>query len=81
MEEHEIEAAVLKYLARHPRAADTARGIANRWLPQQRRFSDQQRIQQVLTRMVAGGRLQSIPLPDGDLLYVAKAPADPPEWA
>jgi hypothetical protein len=78
VEEREIEDAVLKYLARHPRAADTARGIASRWLPQQRRASDRKRIQQVLLRMVAGGRLQSVPLPDGELLYVAQAPAPPP---
>ncbi len=75
MEEYAIEHAVLDYLARHPRAADTARGIANRWLPRQRRLSDHQRVQRVLAQMVARGCLQAVPLPDGDVLYVACPPA------
>ncbi|MFC5526864.1 hypothetical protein ACFPPA_14075 [Rhodanobacter ginsengisoli] len=67
--EMEIEYSVLEYLYRHPQAADTLRGIVDWWLPQQRYESDSLRIEHVLGRLVAQGRLHCDRLPGGEVLY------------
>ena len=68
-DEGEIERAVLAYLHCHPQAADTLRGIVNWWLPQQRYESGCQRIERVLSELVARGLLRRDPLPHGEVLY------------
>ncbi|RAN77189.1 hypothetical protein B5P43_21020 [Bacillus sp. SRB_336] len=73
----EIERSVLAYLHHHPQAADTLRGIVNWWLPQQRYESGCQRIERVLTGLVARGVLRRDPLPHGDVLYALNHPAGP----
>ncbi|MFC5437159.1 hypothetical protein ACFPME_11365 [Rhodanobacter umsongensis] len=75
----EIESSVLAYLHRHPQAADTLRGIVNWWLPQQRYESGCQRIERVLSELVARGVLRRDPLPHGDVLYALNRPAGPPQ--
>ena len=72
----EIERSVLAYLHQHPQAADTLRGIVHWWLPQQRYESGCQRIEQVLSDLVARGVLRRDPLPHGDALYALNRPAD-----
>jgi hypothetical protein len=72
----EIERSVLAYLHQHPQAADTLRGIVHWWLPQQRYESGCQRIELVLSELVARGVLRRDPLPHGDALYALNRPAD-----
>lgn len=72
----EVATAVLGYLASHPHAADTLRGITAWWLPRQRYQVERERIERVLEQLVAGGALRHERLPDGALLYAL--PAAPP---
>jgi len=66
-----IEDELHRYLLVHPGAADTAAGIQKWWLPA--RFTDQpaHRIQEALGRLVSGGVLVRVGLPDGRTLYAA----------
>jgi hypothetical protein len=73
----EIERSVLAYLDCHPQAADTLRGIVNWWLPQQRYETGCQRIEQVLSELVARGVLRRDPLPHGEVLYALNHRARP----
>ena len=75
-DEAEVERSLLAYLRQHPQAADTLRGIVNWWLPQQRYESGCQRIELVLSELVARGVLRRDPLPHGDALYALNRPAD-----
>lgn len=77
--EVEVEYSVLEYLYRHPQAADTLRGIVDWWLPRQRYESDCQRIEHVLGRLVAQGRLHCNRLPDGEVLYTLDEHTRPPQ--
>ncbi|QWP78994.1 hypothetical protein J5226_11640 [Lysobacter sp. K5869] len=78
-DDREVESAVLAYLDRHPGAADTLDGIAAWWLPRQRYITARERIEGVLSRLVAAGVLQLRRLPDGTALYaLAAARRDPP---
>ncbi len=83
----EVAAAVLGYLASHPQAADTLRGITAWWLPRQRYQVEHERIERVLEHLVESGALRHEQLPDGALLYAlpgspaasdTSAPAPPP---
>lgn len=76
-DEGEIERAVLAYLHRHPQAADTLHGIVNWWLPQQRYESGCQRIERVLSELVARGLLSRDLLPHGEVLYALNHHARP----
>lgn len=75
----EIEVSVLAYLQRHPQAADTLRGIVNWWLPRQRYEIDSQRIEHVLSHLVAEGLLHRDRLPDGEVLYALNKHKKPPQ--
>ncbi len=76
-DEDEIERSVLAYLHRHPQAADTLSGIVHWWLPRQRYESGCQRIERVLSELVARGLVRRDPLPQGDVLYALSPPARP----
>jgi hypothetical protein len=65
----DVEDAVLDYLGRHPRAADTLDGIVQWWLPQQRYVTARTRIEAVLDRLLDQGTLHLRRLPDGTSLY------------
>lgn len=76
---HEVEAAVLAYLHRHPQAADTLEGVVQWWLPQQRYETARRRIERVLEDLVARGELRCERLPGGATLYrLNRAAAAPP---
>lgn len=70
----EVAAAVLGYLAGHPDAADTLRGITAWWLPRQRYQIERERIERVLEHLVETGALRHECLPDGALLYALPGP-------
>ena len=76
----EVEDAVLTYLQRHPKAADTLDGIVSWWLPQQRYEIERQHIKRTLGEMVGRGQLRCDRLPDGAVLYALNHPdRKPPE--
>ncbi|TAM62908.1 MAG: hypothetical protein EPN49_03170 [Rhodanobacter sp.] len=75
----EIELTLLAYLRRHPRAADTLRGIVNWWLPRQHYESGCQRIERALDTLVAKGELRRDRLPDGEVLYALNNRTRPPQ--
>ncbi|MDE2154820.1 MAG: hypothetical protein KGJ32_02835 [Xanthomonadaceae bacterium] len=75
--EEDIQLTLLAYLHRHPRAADTLRGIVSRWLPQQRYESGCQRIEQALDALIAKGELRRDRLPDGEVLYALNSRTRP----
>lgn len=77
MDEKEIERSILAYLERRPRAADTARGIGNWWLPRHAHVGDPAGIQRALEKLVAAGRLHAVKLPSGDVLYELRAAESP----
>jgi hypothetical protein len=66
-----VEDELRRYLLAYPGAADTASGIQKWWLPD--RFAEEpaQRIQEALGRLVLGGVLVRVALPDGRTLYAA----------
>lgn len=74
---HEVEAAVLAYLHRHPDAADTLDGIVLWWLPRQRYETARERIGRVLDDLVTRGELRCERLPDGGALYGLRHTAEP----
>jgi hypothetical protein len=66
-----IRAAVLAYLGRHPKAADSVVGVCRWWLPEEGISETELRVEDVLDELVAEGLLQRVPLPDGMVLYIA----------
>jgi len=56
----EVEGAVLRYLAEHPNAADTLRGIACWWLAQERVRWETTRVAGILERLVNRGVLDRL---------------------
>jgi len=65
----EVEDAVLAYLLRHPRAADTLDGIVSWWLPRQRYETARSRIARSLGNLVTRGLVRRVRLPDGAVFY------------
>ena len=52
--------AILGYLAEHPHACDTQRGITEWWIMRQRLRVEAHRVRDALDRLVAQGRLQQV---------------------
>jgi hypothetical protein len=61
--------AIVRYLTQHPDAADTVCGIANWWLPPERRDVDERMIQRALDGLVREGKVTRHLLVDGTFLY------------
>ncbi len=76
----EAAAAICRYLADHPHAADTARGIAQIWLRQRYPLA---LVQETLRRLESRGQLKARPVfgvgAGGDVLYSALAKAPGPQ--
>jgi hypothetical protein len=65
----DIEEAIRRYLAAHPQAVDTERGIREWWLRDARpryRVAD---VHAAIERLVAAGELEQRALPDGQRAY------------
>lgn len=67
----ELKDEILKYLRAHPKAADTAEGIASWWLPRQPYEVDFQRVQQALDELAERGLVAKTTVADGTILYKA----------
>ena len=66
--------AVLQYLARNPRASDSAAGIASWWLRGDGVRVSDAALDAALESLVAEGRIARRRLPDGTVLYAAADP-------
>jgi hypothetical protein len=61
-----------RYVNKHPRAADTARGISHWWV--EGRGGSPADVQQALDHLVEIGRLSRIVLADGTVIYARAHP-------
>ena len=71
-EQREIEAIaedIVDHLRRHPRAADSAAGVAGWWLAPERAGAALEQVESALDLLVSRGVLQRLPLTDGGVLY------------
>jgi Fe2+ or Zn2+ uptake regulation protein len=66
-----LAAELLRYLAQHPGAADTAEGILRWWLPQSMAAHGLPEVEAALEQLVQDGALERRRLPDGRVLYAA----------
>ena len=72
-----LAAEVLRYISRHPGAADTTEGIERWWLPDGIAAHRAAELEAALERLVRDGVLARRRLPDGRVLYAAAAGAPP----
>ena len=68
---------LLRYLAQHPDAADTAEGIHRWWLPEGAAEYRESDVHAALEWLTNQGALVRSRLPDGRELYAAAGPALP----
>ena len=64
-----IAQAVTAHLERHPNARDTARGVRDWWLPSELRGVPVDKVERVLRRLVADGRLWAFVSNAGDTQF------------
>ena len=67
----EVADEIRRYLAAHPNASDTVEGVQTWWLPH---GVPGVTVQKALDLLVADGVVHKRQLPDGNLIYVARAP-------
>ncbi|MBK5124389.1 hypothetical protein IQ288_31630 [Burkholderia sp. R-69980] len=65
----------MSYLAHHPDAADTVRGIVNWWLPAGQNDVSPGDVERALAQLVDEGRVTRCVLPDETVLYGRKPDA------
>jgi hypothetical protein len=68
----QLAAAIEAYLAAHPGAADTARGIADWWLPSCGGDAGRDELAAALALLVQRRTIDAQPLPDGTVIYRAR---------
>jgi hypothetical protein len=67
---------VRRYLAAHPDAADSLRGIRQWWLPARLRDVTLEELEQALAQLVARGEVQRSTLPGAGELYARSSATD-----
>jgi hypothetical protein len=65
----ELQRLILRYLAAHPEASDTSRGICEWWVPMQRLQETEQTVASALSDLVRSGRVEAVKTLDGHLIY------------
>ncbi|MEW6590777.1 MAG: hypothetical protein AB1418_07050 [Pseudomonadota bacterium] len=65
MDREAIASEILRYLERHPDAADTARGIRIWWLSRMGTGAEQGDVDRVLAELVAAGRIAQVRIDPG----------------
>ena len=69
-----VAADIVRYLQRHPDAADTAEGIARWWLGGRCYENELGRVREAIAVLVKRGLVQKQTLPDGAEIYRAGRP-------
>jgi hypothetical protein len=72
-----LREAIVHHVQRHPEVSDTARGIAQWWLPPTGFEQATDVIDDVLDELVQAGILSRRRLPDGGVVYAAARPDTP----
>ena len=67
----ELAATILRYLASCPNACDTAEGVCQWWIPQQRFVESTHAVIDALGSLVERGKIETCKSVDGQLLYRA----------
>ncbi len=63
---------ILAYLERHPRAADTAMGIAEWWVRKQSASISDAEVELALEQLVSSGFMEAKSTPGGDRLFMRR---------
>jgi hypothetical protein len=67
----ELDATILRYLESCPNACDTAEGVSQWWIPQQRLVDSTNAVADALDRLVERGEIETDRSVAGQLLYRA----------
>jgi hypothetical protein len=73
----ELAQEIRAYLAGHPNAEDSLRGVVNWWLVRQRYQQTSEMVQRALDYLVAEGTVERRRLPDGRETYLGVQRGDP----
>ena len=74
-----IAAAIAEYLARHPNARDSARGIRDCWLPEALQGAPMEEVERALEMLVEDGRVETIAVLRNPTLFTrGTSPSSPP---
>ena len=73
-----IRSAILDYLARHPNARDSARGIRDCWLPEALQGSSQEDVELALQTLVEDGRVGAVTVLHNPTLFARATCAPSP---
>lgn len=65
----QLAATILRYLASCPNACDTAEGVCQWWIPQQRYVESTHDVIEALKTLVERGQIEAHRTDDGHLLY------------
>ena len=68
-----VAAMILRYLKKHPHAADTAEGITRWWVMRQRYEDSVQTVKQALAILIEDGALEGHQLAQGQVVYRLKS--------
>ena len=77
MQKRRVREAIVEHVQKYPEISDTARGIAQWWLPPTGFEHATDVIEDVLDELVQAGVLSRRPLPDGGVVYAATRPSPP----
>lgn len=72
-----LAATILRYLQSCPDACDTAEGVCQWWIPQQRYIESTQDVIAALDSLVERGRIETHRGADGQVVYRAKRNGNP----
>lgn len=72
-----LAATILRYLASCPNACDTAEGVCQWWIPQQRYVESTRDVIKALGTLIERGEIETHSGVDGRLLYRAMPPQAP----
>jgi hypothetical protein len=73
----QLAATILRYLESCPDACDTAEGVCQWWIPQQRYVESTHDVIEALGTLVERGKIETHSGVDGQLLYRAVLPESP----
>ena len=74
-----LAAMILRYMASSPNACDTAEGVCQWWIPQQRYVESTRDVIEALGVLVERGKIEAHTGLDGQLLYRAVPPPPVPK--
>jgi hypothetical protein len=67
----EIAGEILEYIAAHPNAADTLKGITEWWVSKQRSILNRKVVKEALEMLIDGGQIAGWRVLNGSMLYAA----------